>query len=401
MILYYVLVLSLPLVEHAVFGRQVGGITVVKYIGAACLIYALATLMGRRRPLHPFATPQARAFLAFLALVLVSYVLHGPGLAGAGTDALQAYASHLAFFVTTLIVVNSLERLRRVLLVMLGAMAFASLYVLREWQGGSAVYGAGYRPGYVTGDPNFYAASALLCLPLAFCWTLERRPARERLYCLCCLVLGLAGSMVAASRGGFLGLMVGLAFLIWHSRQRLRNFVIAGGFLLVFLGLSPSSPLQRFLQPHHSDEEAADVRLLLWSAAWRMIQDRPLAGFGLSSFKFQVVPYANLPENLALAAHNAYLDAAVEMGIPGLLALLTLMYLTLRSLDKLRKETRRTGPPLLYQAALGLEAGLIGFVVAMVFVSGLFLKMFWFALFLSMCLPALRPPLAQRRREAA
>jgi O-antigen ligase len=401
MIFYYLLIVSLPLVEHAVFARQVGGITVTKYIGAICLLYALMSLAGRRRPLRFFGTPQARAFLAFCLLVLACYVLHGPGPAGAGTGALEAYTSYLAFFVTTLILVDSLERLRRVLLVAIGAMAFASLYVLREWQGGSAVYGAGYRPGYVTGDPNFYAASALLCIPLAFCWVLERRPGPERLYCLGCLVLGLAGSMVAASRGGFLGLMVGLAFLIWHSRRRLRNFAIAGGFVLLFLAFSPTSPLQRFLRPHHSDEEASDVRLLLWSTAWRMIQDRPLTGFGLSSFKYQVVPYADLPENLALAVHNAYLDAAVEMGVPGLVALLTLLYLTLRSLDRLRRETVRTGPALLYQAALGLEAGLIGFAVAMLFVSGLFLKMFWLVLFLSMSLPALRARPAEPRREAA
>src|SRR5688572_3681440 len=104
MILYYLLIISLPLVEHAVLARQVGG------------------------------TPRARAFLAFCLRVVACYVLHGHGLAGAGTGALGAYTSYRAVFVTTLILVDSLERLRRVLLVAVGAMAFASLYVLREWQ---------------------------------------------------------------------------------------------------------------------------------------------------------------------------------------------------------------------------------------------------------------------------
>ena len=104
------------------------------------------------------------------------------------------------------IVIDSLERLRNVMLVAIGAVALASLYVLREWWGGSSVYGSGYRPGYVTGDPNFFSASALLCLPLAFAWTIGSRPRWERLYCGVCLFIGLSGIMVSASRWAFLGL---------------------------------------------------------------------------------------------------------------------------------------------------------------------------------------------------
>src|SRR5439155_27111464 len=198
-------------------GAQIAGVTVVKYVGLVCLAYAAFSLLGRRRWPEFLGTAQARAFLAFFCLVVVSYVLHGPGVAGVGWGALTGYISHVGFFFTTVVLVTSLERLRRVMLVAVGSMALASLYVLREWWGGSAMYGAGYRPGYVTGDPNFFAASALLCLPLALEWSGESRRPAERLYCLGCLVLGLAASMVAASRGGFLGLLAGMGFMAWRS----------------------------------------------------------------------------------------------------------------------------------------------------------------------------------------
>jgi putative inorganic carbon (HCO3(-)) transporter len=402
MIFYYLLVLSLPLVEHAVFGARIGGVTVVKYIGLICLGYALVTGLNRRRGPEFLGTPQARAFMAFFGLVVLSYVLHGSGAADAGTTALIAYVSHVGFFVLTLLVVGSVARLRRVLLVAIGSMALASLYVLREWQGGSSLYGAGYRPGYVTGDPNFYAASTLLCLPLAFGWAVDRRRGWERVYCLGCLFLGLAGSMVAASRGGFVGLLAAMAFLVWHSPRRGRNFALGAGALALFLIVSPTSPLQRIMNPIRGDEEATDVRLKLWAGALNMVADAPLTGFGLASFKVEAGAYADLPEDVRFAAHNAYLEIAVEMGLPGLVALLALIYLSCRSADRVRRQTRRTGPPLLHRSALGIEAGLVGFAVSLMFVSGLFLKMFWLMLFLTMCLPALVPrERVEQAREAA
>ena len=60
---------------------------------------------------------------------------------------------------------DSLQRLRWVILMAIGSVAYASLHLIREWQkyGGMA---AGYRPGWVVGDPNYYSISALLCIPM-------------------------------------------------------------------------------------------------------------------------------------------------------------------------------------------------------------------------------------------
>src|SRR2546428_10415382 len=216
MILFYLLVLSLPLVSHPVFGGQAAGLTVEKYLGLLCLAYALLSLAARRRHPRFFATLPARWFAAFYALVVLSYLMSAVAGRPAERAILVIYTAHFFFFVVTLIVVDSLERLRRVLLVAIASTTLASLYMLKEWLGGSGVYCAGYRPGYVTGEPNFFAASALLCLPLALEWSVESRRPWQRLYCLGCLVVGLAASMVAASRGGFVGLLAGMGFIAWH-----------------------------------------------------------------------------------------------------------------------------------------------------------------------------------------
>jgi len=398
MIFYYLLVLSLPLVNHPIFGAQIAGVTVVKYVGLVCLAYAAFSLLGRRRSPEFLGTAQARAFLAFFCLVVVSYVLHGPGVAGVGWGALTGYISHVGFFFTTVVLVTSLERLRRVMLVAVGSMALASLYVLREWWGGSAVYGADYRPGYVTGDPNFFAASALVCLPMAFVWTLEGRPRWERIYCLGCLLLGLAGTMVAASRGGFVGLLAGLTLLTWHSRYRIKALTVVGGIMAMALLISPTSPVKRLLDPTHGDVEARDARFQLWTAGLRMVKAHPLLGVGIGNFKTAAGAYGGIVGDVQFISHNGYLDVAAELGLPALLALLAVMFFSFRTASKIRRQTRLNGPPVLHQTARGIEAGLLGFAVALFFVSGLFLKLFWLMVFSSMCLPQLQ---ARTRTEEA
>src|SRR6266508_2703954 len=127
MIFYYVLDLSLPLISHPIFGSEAAGFTVVKYLGLVCLGYAVLSLVGGRRPPPFTVTSQSRAFLAFFAFTALSYMLSRLGPTPGNTDVLIAYFSHVVFYVTTLVVVDSLERLRRVLLVAVGSMGLASL----------------------------------------------------------------------------------------------------------------------------------------------------------------------------------------------------------------------------------------------------------------------------------
>jgi O-antigen ligase len=400
-IIYYLFVVSLPLISHRIFGSDVGGMTVTKYLGLACLAYALLTLGQRRGPVRLLATPQARWFVVLYSLAALSYAVGSVGARGGNWNVLQIYNSQLIFFITTLMLVDTVDRLRKVLLAAIGSMALASLYVLREWWAGSAVYGAEYRPGYVTGDPNFFAASAVLCLPMAFVWALEGTRPWERMYCLGCLALGLAGTMVAASRGGFVGLLVGLAVLTWHSRYRAKALMVVAGVLVVALVASPTSPLKRLLDPTHGDVEAREARIQLWTAGLRMVTAHPLLGVGLGNFKAAASGYGGVIGDRELIAHNGYLDVAAEMGLPALLALSAMIFFSCRTASKIRRQTLLTGPAGVHHAAWGIEAGLVAFAVALFFVSGLFLKLFWLMVFLSMCVSSLQPPARQEERPRA
>jgi len=181
-------------------------------------------------------------------------------------------------------VVDSLNRMRCVMLVAIGSVAFASLYMVREWQSNHNLH-ADFRPGWVVGDPNYFTISALLTLPLTFHLMLGSRRPWERAFCAACLLVTVLAVTLGASRGGFLGLVAAFIFVIWHSRACLRNLVVAGGLVLPLSLLLPISPLGRLLNPSNNDRGAADERTVVWHAGLRMMAAHPIVGVGLGNFK--------------------------------------------------------------------------------------------------------------------
>jgi len=384
MILFYFLIGIMPLSEHHIWGRLVGEVTIFKCVGAGCLLYALLHLAARRTLPPYFHTWQARLLVILYLIATASYFTKR--LPGAFEfSPLLSYTSFLLLFFVTVTVVDSLHRLQWVMLVAVGSVAFASLYIIREWQRYRNLY-EGFRPGWVVGDPNYFTISALLTLPIAFYLMLGSSRTWERLFCTGCLLVTLVAVTLGASRGGFLGLVAAFTLIVWHSRERLRNLVLVGVLVLPLSLLSPISPLQRLLHPTSLETDAADSRVALWRAGLRMMVAHPITGIGLGNFKPMVPQYSrdeNPPDHIA---HNAYIEIAAEMGLPALFAFLGILFCSYRTLSRVRAHAFRAGLPFVWQAALSLQAGLVGSAVAIFFVSGQYQKLLWLTVFLSMCM---------------
>jgi O-antigen ligase len=396
-ILYYLLVSVMPLIRHPLWSDLLGDFTLVKYLGFACFGYALVYLGARGRRPSLVGSWQGRFFIALALLGMLSYLSYGLLLAFE-VSPFMSYLSFLMFYVTTLIVVDSLERLRWVLLLVIGSVAFASLHVLREWQkyGGMA---AGYRPGWVTGDPNYYSISALLCVPLAIYLLRTTRSVWERRFCIAATVLTLLGLTFAASRGGFLGMTAAALFMVWRSPRRHRNFWLAAAVILPLMLVTPASPLKRLLSPDWNDQHAADERTLLAVAGLNMVANYPLTGVGAGNFKAFVFQFGDVTEEHI--AHNTYVSVAAEMGIPGFLLFVAVVVATMRSLERVRRSTRLNGPPLIHQAACGMQAGFVAYLVAIFFVTAETHRLFWMMVFLSVILSELAARAPESSRSAA
>ncbi len=395
-IFFYFLVGIMPLTRHLIWGRFVGDLTVFKYIGGICVLYA-ALRLATCRVLPPyFRTWQARFFLILYLIATISYFTKS--LPGAGElSPFLSYTSFLLLFFVTVTVIDSLYAMRWVLLVSVASVSLASVYVIREWQKYHSLY-AGFRPGWVAGDPNYFTMSAVLTLPIAFHLMLARRRHWERFFCLGCSLVTLVAVTLGASRGGFLGLVAGLLFLVWHSRQRLRNLAVAGALILPLTVISSVSPVERFMHPVRGDIEAEESRTALWNAGLRMVKAHPLVGIGLGNFKLLVQQYVDNAEIDPHVAHSSYVELAAEMGLPGLFAFLGVLWCSFRTLGRVRRLS--SGPLLLRQAALGMQSGLVAYAVATIFISAQYQKIFWLMIFISMCLPFVAAATIRQREVA-
>jgi len=385
-IFYYLLVSIMPMMRHPLWSQLMGELTGIKYVGVICLGYALAYILARSTPVRFFETWQARWFVLFCFLGMASYATMAVP-QPLEISPFMSYLSFLLFFFVTLVLVDSLERLRFTLLVAIGSVGYSSLHLLREWQkyGGMS---AGYRPGWVTGDPNYYSISALLCLPLALYLLRTKQPQWERWFCVSSIVLTLLGLTLAASRGALIGLAVASLLSVARSQQLGRNFLILFVVLIPLMTFAPSSPLSRLLSPDRSDQESTDRRIALWETGLRMVQAHPLTGIGTGNFKPLSRNYGNFAEDVGVA-HNTYMEVAAELGIPGLMLFGAILFSTAQTLARVRRATRDSGPALIYHASEAIQVGLVGALTAIFFVSAEYQKLLWLMVFLTMCLPAI------------
>ena len=146
----------------------------------------------------------------------------------------------------------------------------------------------------------------------------------------------IAGVLVLTqSRSAWMGAAVGLGTMAW-LRWRWARWLILGGALAMMLALwyvGPGQVAQALLQPAGTTSAGTvlgaaslEGRVELWNRALFAIQDFPFTGCGLGTFRrvvnvlyplFLAGPDADLAH-----AHNVFLQVALDLGLPGLVAYL-------------------------------------------------------------------------------
>jgi len=191
-------------------------------------------------------------------------------------------------------------------------------------------------PGQTEGfQPNAVAGALVMFIPLQIAYVMTSRGKsglmRRMLHLVALIVVG--GTLVLTqSRSGWVSLAVGLgAWMVWHSR---RSRVVLLGVIVVALIVSAASWSR--VQPVLSRavgtgiREDTEGRLEVWSRAVAGIEDFPITGMGMNTFR-RVMPvlypaFLTAPDVDVAHAHNHLLQAALDLGLPGLIAYLALWF---------------------------------------------------------------------------
>jgi hypothetical protein len=200
--------------------------------------------------------------------------------------------------------------------------------------------------GYANGLGIFAAIGLLLAAGLALATT--RRSARTA--CVLSAAILVPTLFLTSSRAAMVALAAGVVVLLAFGRPLSRPLALAAAATAVGLGVA-------VVLMHQAAEQSIFTQLLgqnrphYWHVAWREFTQNPIVGSGAGTFDEFWLDWRTI-DSYARDAHTLYLETLAELGIPGLLLLLSALVPPLFVL-------RRGRDPLRATAAAGYTAYLI------------------------------------------
>ena len=286
--------------------------------------------------------------------------------------------SLLVLFLVVLSANLSRKELKTVSMFAVAGAAIASIYTIRQFFGGGLNYHDEIRGSLMAGskatDPNAFAASLLLPLSLATTGFLAPGRWLTRLAWLAVTATIGLGILVTGSRGAMVAVAVMIVFYI-YTRQvsRLMTIPLVASFVaLLFL-----MPAAFFTRMASTADSGGAGRTVVWQGGLVAFERYPLIGAGLNNFPLayrENVGSAPLYHGSYVSgAHNTYLEIAVELGLVGLILLVTAAVAQLRAASRMRKNvSKKTGSFL-----VAYEAGCYGILMAALFLGVIWEKWFW------------------------
>jgi O-antigen ligase len=356
---------------------------------ALLLILALV-LIGRHFLRHP--PPVIRTSLDVPVLVFaLATVVSVLGLTGFYSDQIVALIKAAGGFLLFFVATQSLQQ-RRDVWVVIGAVVAAGLLVAAQTiipvLGSGSISILDRATGNLI-DPNLFAGYLVLLVPLTLAIGLAARWKWSPIPTAGALLLLGATLVATLSRGGWLGLIVGIGTLavLLPGRRRVIGGVAAAAVALLLLaaagpvaarlgGGAGASPMQTLID-----------RFPIWTAALNMFVQHPIFGLGVDNFGNYIGLYD--PSLDVNQAHDLFLNIAVERGLIGLMTFLALIILTFRTL--LMTLVKLSGTDRLLVAAA--TASLAGFLADSLFDVAYYdykiLLLFWLIIGIGASLPRL------------
>jgi O-antigen ligase len=251
-------------------------------------------------------------------------------------------------------------------------------------------------------DENYTAAMMCMAIPVAaFCFYFMR--GFKKILLAGALVMYVGAVIVGFSRGGFIGLMVAVAYCLFMSPKKIVawSLGILGATAVLLLASGAYWDEVRSITAIH--EGTADLRLEAWKIGIRMFLHNPILGVGPDNFKWHMVALQS-PEQweafdrgLFLLSHSSFIDLLTELGTVGVSVFLAVLYYNYQDIKFMTKELQKWKERLsdekrgtaeereLFLAdceriryyAYGLLGGTLALLVAFAFVSGFYYSDFW------------------------
>lgn len=321
-----------------------------------------------RQPL--FNYPQAK----YLLIILIMSVLSIPGSVwqGKSFDFVVSFQSKLLIFVYLLVmIVTREEHIRKACL----ALSFCSLALCLAAIINPRIVEAGRISASGTYDSNDLALLLVMILPVMF-YLWEEESGIWKYFLLTTMLLALYVIPKTGSRGGLLALVaVVLAILIKKGRRRFfQGMIIATAAGAIFYH-SAGEQLERLMTVSDLDADynqtVQEGRVQIWKRTSKLIVQHPIFGSGIGAF---ITAEGRTHEGGKWsAAHNSFIQIAVELGVIGLVAHVWVIW---KMIALARQQPGK------YSS--GIEVAMYAYIVGGMFLSWAFAYIFYFFIALSL-----------------
>jgi len=349
--------------------------TGAKWIAAFTLLVFLPTqlalegnLTTRPREVNLILLLTVTALLSLITAISVSEAW----------DSFTEYLKVVAMFIVMVNVVRTEGRLRWMLWLALAVSLTTSVAAISDYQAGRLLIGGVRIKGSIGGlfeNPNDLALHLVTILPFAVCLMLAAKGLLKKVIYLSAGLILLAGIICTFSRGGFLGLIAVALVIVWKLGRKNRAAVTAITLIVIiaFVLFAPAQYGGRLSSIWGVDATgSSNARQELFWRSLIVALRYPIFGVGMGNFHFR-----SIQEQVS---HNSFTQVASELGMAALLFYVLFMITPLKRMKRIENETFGVKDKArFYYLSIGLQASLIGYMVASFFASVAFL---WYVYYL-------------------
>ncbi|WP_202710517.1 O-antigen ligase family protein [Sporosalibacterium faouarense] len=182
-------------------------------------------------------------------------------------------------------------------------------------------------------NPNLLAEYLIMIFPVGLALIFYNKSIFKRLFFSAATFIILITIGLTYSRGGWLGLMVGIiVFLFLVNRKALLALIPVGMVGVLFL---PASIIHRVMTLGSFQDTSIIYRLNLLSKSVNIVKDFWYSGIGLGYIPFQQIIPLYIRTMAPYHTHNLYLQIAIEMGVVGIIVFLLLIFSLMKMSIKL------------------------------------------------------------------
>jgi len=228
------------------------------------------------------------------------------------------------------------------------------------------------------GNSNDLASHLIFLLPFLMFVTMD--PKRNRVLRIALwgpIVYGLWVILGTASRGGVLGLVGAILFILYRGSmgQRFTLLVVVPVLAIVLGGALPQQTLVRLGtlvgQEHEEAKESGESRSYLFKKSVQYTLEHPVFGIGIDTFATYEGGEAKKKGEYGNwhATHCSWTEVSTDCGIPGLLFYLGAWVSSLLLVNRTYRLARQHGNQEIARACFCYLLSLIGFLISITFLS--------------------------------